>query len=140
MTYLVTNEKGRREFESILEAEDFIKQSMHSRVYEVDGFGNLTKLSEDEITVKIRNEKNSKEAEMPPQTENQEAKAEISPEQRREERKEGHPELEAEPKNNETNPIIKYALIAIALIIVAAVIILMIVPMFRQLMSVYSSV
>ncbi|PIN72748.1 hypothetical protein COV21_01200, partial [Candidatus Woesearchaeota archaeon CG10_big_fil_rev_8_21_14_0_10_45_5] len=60
MAYLVTNERGRKEFESMLEAEDFLKQSPNSRVYEIDNFGNPLKLSEDDIAIRIRNEKRAK--------------------------------------------------------------------------------
>ena len=137
MAYLVTNERGRKEFESMLEAEDFLKQSPNSRVYEIDNFGNPLKLSEDDIAIRIRNEKRAKgllkeqplEKRPLPEIPIQ---APISSEA---------PKKEEKPEEKkEMSPLLKYGLIAIAVAIVIIVIIFMIVPLFQQLLKVYNSV
>jgi hypothetical protein len=53
MSYISTNESGRKEFESITEAQEFAKQSKYSRIYDADNFGNMTKLSEAQISERI---------------------------------------------------------------------------------------
>jgi len=137
MAYLVTNERGRKEFESMLEAEDFLKQSPNSRVYEIDNFGNPLKLSEDDIVIRIRNEKRAKGL-LKEQPLEKRSLPEIpiqAPISSEAPKKEEKPE-----EKKEMSPLIKYGLIAIAVAIVIIVIIFMIVPLFQQLLKVYNSV
>ncbi|MCX6711123.1 MAG: hypothetical protein NTZ02_03480 [Candidatus Woesearchaeota archaeon] len=137
MAYLVTNERGRKEFDSMLEAEDFLKQSPNSRVYEIDNFGNPLKLSEDDIAIRIRNEKKAKgllkeqplEKRPLPEIPIQ---APIS--------SEGPKKEEKPEEKKEMSSLMKYGLMAIAAAIVILVIIFMIVPLFQQLLKVYNSV
>jgi hypothetical protein len=133
MAYVVLNEKGRKEFESMIDAQEFIKESVNSRVYESDSFGNPTKLSQDDITIRINDEKKAKGlVEEKPRQEKEDVFVKIKPEEQA--------ENEEPPENEKMSPILKYGLIAIAGIIVLAVVFFMIVPLFQQFLDAFNSV
>lgn len=139
MAYVVLNEKGRKEFESMIEAEEFIKESVNSRVYESDSFGNPTKLSQDDIAIRINDEKKAKGIiEEKPRQEKEDVFVKIKNEEpvKSEESEEGEGQAEKETMS----PILKYGLIGIAMLIVLAVIIFMIVPLFQQFLDTFNSV
>ncbi|MEM3370522.1 MAG: hypothetical protein QW471_02400 [Candidatus Woesearchaeota archaeon] len=136
MTYVVSSEKGRREFETLREAYEFSKESALSRIYEIDHFGNAQKLSQDDITIKLRQENSLKEKrEQEKVEEPQEKKSEVTVKIELEKPKE-----ELVEKNEQLNPLLKYGLILIALIITGAVIYFFILPMLRELLDVFSRV
>lgn len=139
MAYVVLNEKGRKEFESMMEAEEFRKESVNSRVYESDSFGNPVKLSQDDISIRLNDEKKAKGiVEQKPKQENEDVFVKIKNEEPLESEESAKGEGQAEKET--MSPILKYGLIGIAALIVLAVIIFMIVPLFQQFLETFNAV
>jgi len=167
MSFVVTNQRVYKEFDSIIEAKEFSNNSPDFEIYERDLFGNLRKLSDLEIenlivqertlNQQLNNEQHNKQGfeqsdQITSQTGGLQAeeleKESIRNMENREggedERSErlGGSDKEDKNKNNKNNKIIKFLKLLILIIIIAALsylVIFIIIPMLLEVMNIMSN-
>ena len=126
MTYIVHSTRTRREFESLREASDFMREDSNSRIYEIDGFGNPVKISPEELIKKLSLEDNAHALE----TEN---KIVIK-----------NPEMlmpdEKKEEESPTRRYFKYGVLFIMALIVLAIVIFMIIPMINEFSNTFNQI
>ncbi|GEM_PF-2310071 len=143
MAYLVTNQRSRREFESIKQANVFRKElGLGAFVYEIDNFGNAIKLSENDIFRRINSEAEVQQM----QEESERITRKVTTFEKQDtnnianREKQGVEAKEEFGEERKSRKFFKYSLIAIMIIVVAIVVIFMILPLLKEFLQTFEAV